>query len=103
MLPPAPGRLSTITCWPSASLNRGLIARATISAPPPGENPTRSRNGFDGKSAAKVFERPRQAAVMTKPAIRASVAGVEVIGGSHDEQRNEVVNGHAVERFRCIA
>src|SRR6478672_2908751 len=103
MLPPAPGRLSTITCWPSTSVNFGPSRRATISAPPPGANPTRRRSGFVGKSAAETAGRPKQVAVMIKAAVRSSVAVLEVIRCSSDEQRNELVNGRAVEDFRCIA
>jgi hypothetical protein len=34
-VPLAPGLLSTITGWPSASARRGAISRAIASAPPP--------------------------------------------------------------------
>jgi hypothetical protein len=50
MLPPAPGRLSTTTCWPSLSLSRGTIIRTTASVLPPGGNVTTMRIGLLGKS-----------------------------------------------------
>src|SRR5687768_5984207 len=39
-MPVAPGRLSTTTCWPSASPSFCERRRATRSVPPPGGNPT---------------------------------------------------------------
>ena len=47
-----PGRLSIITCWPSAAYMRGCIARATRSVAPPGGNPTIIRTGFVGYACA---------------------------------------------------
>src|SRR4051812_47760011 len=48
MLPPAPGRLSTITCWPSAALIGAATKRAMVSPPPPAEDPTMMRIGLVG-------------------------------------------------------
>jgi hypothetical protein len=50
MLPPAPGRLSTTTCWPSFSLSLGTSMRTTASALPPGGKVTTIRIGLLGKS-----------------------------------------------------
>ncbi len=50
MLLAAPGRLSTTTAWPSASLSFWLMVRATTSVAPPGVNPTTMRTGFDGNA-----------------------------------------------------
>jgi hypothetical protein len=44
----APGLFSITTGWPSRSANHGAMIRETISAPPPGGNPTTQRNGRDG-------------------------------------------------------
>jgi len=46
--PPAPGRFSTITCEPSASLSRCAVKRAMKSEPPPGANGTMICTGFTG-------------------------------------------------------
>src|SRR3954469_23474672 len=59
ILPAAPGRLSTMTCWPRRSLNFGVNARAVVSVPPPGAKPTIMRIGRFGYavlSAADVAE-----------------------------------------------
>src|SRR5688572_24049429 len=59
MLPPAPARFSTTTCWPSRELSRGAIARATRSLAPPGANPTSRRTGLLGyASAAQLWDAP---------------------------------------------
>src|SRR2546421_8625548 len=39
-VPPAPGRLSTITCWPHIRLKRSVIRRAMMSGEPPAGNGT---------------------------------------------------------------
>src|SRR6266850_343854 len=48
MLPPAPARFSTTTCWPSSSPSAGATMRAVVSVPPPGSNPTTVVIGFAG-------------------------------------------------------
>ena len=48
--PLAPGRLSTITGWPSRSDIFGAIRRARMSMPPPGGNPMTMRTGRRWKS-----------------------------------------------------
>ncbi len=52
IMPPAPGRLSTTTGWPSSSLRPGATARALISTLPPGANGTTIRMGLTGKVCA---------------------------------------------------
>src|SRR5262245_6636678 len=42
MVPPAPPRFSTTTCWPSTSETRAAMMRATMSEPLPGPNGTTS-------------------------------------------------------------
>ena len=48
ILVPAPGRFSTMNCWPSRSESHWPIRRATMSAPPPAGKPTMMRTGRDG-------------------------------------------------------
>src|SRR5687767_2942313 len=45
MLPAAPGRLSTTTDWPHASVICGPMRRARMSDPPPAENGVSTRIG----------------------------------------------------------
>src|SRR6267378_5951242 len=51
MLPPAPARFSTTTCWPRFSLIVLATIRATVSVPPPGSKPTTIVTGLLGKLA----------------------------------------------------
>src|SRR6266513_6507024 len=51
MLPPAPARFSTTTCWPMFSLIVLATIRATVSVPPPGSKPTTIVTGLLGKLA----------------------------------------------------
>src|SRR5438046_746275 len=48
MLPPAPARFSTTTCWPRSSASAGAMMRAVVSVPPPGSKPTTVVIGFAG-------------------------------------------------------
>src|SRR5690554_4763936 len=52
MVPVAPGRLSTTNGWPSVSVNRLAITRATTSLEPPGGQVTTMRTGFTGYACA---------------------------------------------------
>jgi hypothetical protein len=45
---PAPGLLSITTCWPSACESLGATMRAMMSVPPPADEGTTTRTGFDG-------------------------------------------------------
>src|SRR5713226_9414681 len=51
MLPPAPARFSTSTCWPRFSPIVLATIRATVSVPPPGSKPTTIVTGLLGKLA----------------------------------------------------
>src|SRR4051812_28711785 len=51
MLPLAPGRFSTITCWPSRRPSGSATTRALLSATPPGAKGTMMRIGFAGQSS----------------------------------------------------
>src|SRR4051794_32345066 len=57
MTPPAPARLSTITCWPSASCSLPAIALPTKSVGPPGVYGITRRSGLAGycAGAARPF------------------------------------------------
>src|SRR6185369_13581716 len=48
MLPPAPARFSTTTCWPSSSPIGFCRMRAVVSVPPPGSKPTTTVTGLLG-------------------------------------------------------
>src|SRR3954463_13542464 len=48
MLPPAPARFSTTTCWPSCSPSGFCRMRAVVSVPPPGSKPTTTVTGLLG-------------------------------------------------------
>ena len=54
MLPPAPGRLSTTTCWPSRSPSLGATIRTVASVEPPGGKVTIMRIGLAGQGAGAV-------------------------------------------------
>ena len=49
---PAPGRFSTITCWPHISVSFGPIVRASASVALPAPNGTMMRIGLVGKDCA---------------------------------------------------
>src|SRR5688500_9897802 len=49
MLPPAPGRFSTTTCWPSALASWSAITRARMSVDWPGGNGTTILIGLVGQ------------------------------------------------------
>src|SRR3954471_20008250 len=55
MVPPAPGRFSTSTGWPSAAASLSLTLRAMMSVALPGVNGTTMRTGFVGKVSAATF------------------------------------------------
>src|SRR5471032_2005235 len=50
MLPPAPGRLSMITCRPRSSPSFWPSSRASMSLGPPGVKPTTKRTGLSGNA-----------------------------------------------------
>ena len=50
--PEAPGRFSTMNCWPSAVVSSAARMRATWSVEPPGGKPTMNFTVFDGQAWA---------------------------------------------------
>src|SRR5437868_6911812 len=52
MLPPAPARFSSTTCWPRSSPKAGATMRAVVSVPPPGSKPTTVVTGLAGYPCA---------------------------------------------------
>src|SRR5687767_4623019 len=60
MLPPAPGRLSTVTGWPSASERRLAMMRDVVSVPPPGAKPTSMVIGRVGQDCASALAEKMQ-------------------------------------------
>src|SRR6266404_8780719 len=54
MLPPAPGRFSAITCWPSALVSWSAITRARMSVDCPGGKGTMILIGLDGHCWARA-------------------------------------------------
>src|SRR5450432_3797618 len=95
MLPPAPARLSTTTCWPHASDNFAATTRAITSVGPPGANGTIMRTAFVGygASAANVGAAP-----IAIPAIRhdANILKIFTSGSGYFEFP---MQGMAVERI----
>src|SRR5258706_1364990 len=60
MLPLAPGRFSTITCWPRRAASGSATTRALLSATPAGAKGTMMRTAFAGHSCAAALLRIRQ-------------------------------------------
>src|ERR1700704_264842 len=54
MVPPAPGRFSTSTAWPSCALSFSATVRAMMSVALPGVNGTIACTGFDGHACAQA-------------------------------------------------
>ena len=73
--PFAPGRLSTMTCWPSAALIFGWMIRATRSVAPPGGKPTIMRTGRGGAHSPASPVAGNQAAHTAAATVRCSGVG----------------------------
>src|SRR5262245_50628810 len=58
MLPLAPGRFSTMTCWPSRAASGSAMTRALLSARPPGANGTTMRTGRAGNCCPAAHSCP---------------------------------------------
>src|SRR5262245_62044081 len=71
IVPPAPGRFSTTTGWPSAACSLSATGRAMVPVAEPGVNGTMMRIGLEGNDCA--------AAVAANA--RASAANIDLIGG----------------------
>src|ERR1019366_10188413 len=70
MVPPAPARLSTTSCWPQISLSLAATIRAVTSTPPPGAKPTSNRPGLFGYGCE--FTAPAATRDSTAPKVTAS-------------------------------
>ena len=75
-MPPAPGMLSTMTCWPSSSVIRGERMRATTSIGPPAANGTTTVGGRVGQSCAGAAAVETANAASAAPTIRLAFTGV---------------------------
>src|SRR3954464_10376747 len=105
MVPPAPGRFSTSTGWPSAADNLSLTLRAMMSVALPGVNGTTMRTGFVGKVCAAAFSEKNARTI--KNFISILRAGV-LAGGLgkerlHDLQARDVGRRIHVKEDRSIA
>src|SRR6478752_3956879 len=69
IVPPAPGRFSTMNCWPRASDSPSARMRVATSVPPPAPNPIKTWTGFDGQSCANA----EGAAAVKNTAIAATI------------------------------
>src|SRR5689334_11807944 len=63
MLPAAPGRFSTITCWPSALPSCSAVTRARMSVDCPAGKGTMMRSGLVGHAWARAGKANRAAPV----------------------------------------
>src|ERR1700761_9404941 len=66
MLPAAPGRFSTITCWPSALPSCSAVTRARMSTDCPAGKGTTMRNGLAGHCWAAAGRASSAGAATTK-------------------------------------
>src|SRR5260221_12865933 len=92
MVPPAPARFSTITCWPSASEKAGASVRAVMSTLPLGGQGTTILTGRLGKSSANAVQEKNTAAMK----IRRRMGPSQVGDGDAAEQR---IGGYLEQRM----
>src|SRR5262245_54198849 len=104
MLPPAPGLLSTTTCWPHISESRAPMMRPTASMPPPGVNGTTSLTTRFGQPCASAVRAARgmSAEAPAKPMRRrrsSMLSLLDLDAGGLDDRSPEVDFGleHAGE------
>src|ERR1700704_67718 len=84
MLPLAPARFSTITCWPSTAGNALATRRVVASAAPPGELGTMQRMGFDGKVGLEAaWPQPAATGMQVRAASAMSLLGAMGGDGQH--------------------
>src|SRR4249919_816755 len=81
MLPPAPGRFSAITCWPSALVSWSAITRARMSVDWPGGKGTMMRIGLVGQACAKALGASAAVAPSVSARRRLSIAGFVAASG----------------------
>src|SRR5262245_21567052 len=68
MVPVAPARFSITNVWPSASVRRWAMTRATTSLEPPGGHATTMRTGLTGYACATTTEDSTRPATATRSA-----------------------------------
>src|SRR3990167_6955799 len=78
MLVEAPGRLSTMICWPSVWRMASATVRASTSVPPPAGYGTTQRRGWSGQAAC--WARAQGAAVVAPAAARADKRVLRCMG-----------------------
>src|SRR5262245_33992437 len=66
---PAPGRFSTITCWPRVFDISAAVTREKVSVAPPGANATTRRTGLAGNACATAFAPASAASAPTSAAV----------------------------------
>lgn len=81
VMPPAPGRFSITTGWPSAFARLALMARMAPSAPEPAESGRMTRSGRSGWPCARAGRRPVQAAARAAAPQAAAVRRVKAPAG----------------------
>src|SRR5262249_22569937 len=94
----APGLFSMIICWPRRCDNQAPIILATMSAPPPGENPMIQWIGGVGEPSAqacgkKVASRAERPSFWVKR--RRGIRMVDAPGGPTDENTSKNFTRHA--------
>src|SRR4029079_6166375 len=101
MLPPAPERFSTTTCWPSSSDKAGAMMRAVVSVPPPGSKPTTVVTGFCGYCACAAAAKPK--ASTARAAFIANLLIGNNAGALHDRLPfRDFVFDERIRVFRCV-
>ena len=87
MVPAAPGRLSTSTCWPHMRVRRSVMRRAMMSGDPPAGKGTMMRMGFAGNSCAPASVQVIDTAAATAPKSVTS-GNASPISGSRIQRSN---------------
>src|SRR5687768_2900350 len=113
---PAPGRLSTTTCWLQLSASLAAMARAITSVKPPAAKPTRKRSGRFGYCCASwacvAPEIHAMPATALKQTARKMTVGMAfslslrrdrvsgIISAGHEDKRNPRACAIRFTRFR---
>src|SRR5262245_1746960 len=87
MMPPAPGRLSTTTCWPQRSESFWATQRAAISEVLPGE-PAMKRTGREGYLSASAACAPAATSAARTAPVRVRSMSVSVRSSGKSRRRS---------------